>query len=276
MIAATLAPAHEMQCCEAMRAMRGVLAVVRSAVATPMSHLALVVALAAPLGGCQDGGADDVPTDCHLDCFGGATCTAGVIHVYGFGARPVACDAPIVANACDKSTVTCALGCRAEVTVGGGPNSSGSDPYAWLCLAETPARVGDACVTDDDCHPTFAIPDSGGNLRQTYLRCDGASTCEVASPPTVTGYGEPCAPGPVVSFDVTWTAGATAGDVCLAVDRGCLRTFASRTCAGDWDCPQGSRCDDTIPHAGGAAGTGVCHPRAMLEAADLPCAPASP
>lgn len=169
-----------------------------------------------------------------------------------------------------------------------------------LCTGTPDARAGDACTepgyvsTTLPCVPTHAQLGSDGTVTgQTYLACQN-NTCVAASPPTVANYLATC---PAYSTGSAGSAGSGAGsdsaagsgsamtgvwaDVGFLVDNETsvslsplnvclfawdaatqkLATGATIGCIGDWECPQGSLCDDELPVFGTAsAPVAVCKP----------------
>jgi len=223
----------------------------------------------------SDGGdAGDAGLDamlCWLDCFPYVHCHGDLLSHepaaswHGECGHEPSCPAP--------EQITCTEGCRGEVSYLWALQFG---DYQWLCAPVRRAEVGQGCATDDDCHPTYAIPVSTDLLRQEYLRC-APGGCEVAPAPVVDGYFLLCdatititVPGPVWVED----PGRGAGAVCIQATDACDRQAASITCDGDWVCPQGSYCDRDLPHVDGLDhGVGVCRPgpHQWLQASQLPC-----
>lgn len=232
-------------------------------------------------GGSGDGGgsAIDARVDmfqmCHVDCFGGAQCDNGELELWGYAPRDIDCDQWAPPDYCVAQRQTCPLGCRAEdVYVQMADSTNSYAQYEWLCLPAQPATTATACTTDDQCRPTFAIPQLGGTVTQTYLRCGGAGSCIETTAPVFAGYGGGCTPGGQPTSDFKWIEGANAGEACLygqRVTSTCVSTFLSRTCTGDWDCPAGSRCNDSIPHADGTRTTSVCTRGTSMRVNDFGC-----
>ena len=194
-----------------------------------------------------------------------------------------------------SGAATCTTGCALEVESDRGlydqlsTSLPASDLYALvtrpeaLC-AETPdAQPGDACSSyalapnSQPCVPTRAQLGSDGTVTgQAYLACAPTGTCVTAPAPTIAGYLTACA-----------GSGATAGSAGVDVfgsDHACLvapgsdGTVASGLtirCVGDWECPQGSLCDDQIAVRATTeplqSTTAVCKPgpRSVLTASML-------
>ena len=148
-----------------------------------------------------------------------------------------------------------------------------SDPEIWLdpatLCAETPAAmIGDGCG-GGGCLPTRAVAQSDGSVTQTYLTCDFATiTCIEVPPPVIEGWLEPCdgvTEPPSPDF-------AGASGFCLVQHvsaTSCLLTGRTVECRGDWECPAGASCDDSIP--GGPGYGGLCRPGARGTPIDLGC-----
>jgi hypothetical protein len=219
---------------------------------------------------------DDGPNLCFLDCFPVAYCNAGELRAAtGPTGATYPCDQPPPFQ-CPVEITACPAGCLAEQLVLSG-NGTVSDPavFHWLCRSGAPAVAGQACDTDADCTPTFAIPSTEDPrlVVQDYLRCGSGGTCEAAAAPVIAGYGAPCTVASSGGFGVFWGENTAAGGLpaCLAGD-GC--SSATITCDGDWQCPAGSRCDHAIPRADATPSTtGVCRPGSAspLRGDDLAC-----
>jgi hypothetical protein len=211
----------------------------------------LVVALGL-LVGCDrgphvvivDAAGDGVSPGCQYDCSALLQCRADV--VYERAHAPIACE--LWQGSCPGRAHGCAASCDVSFTAMPGMENW-SDAMHVFC-AETPvAKVGDSCASR--CLPTRAVADAQDNVTQQYLACDAAlGVCVAAEPPAVAGYLGACVP----SGEAWKTPGATgfAG----AGDHACLVAFSPQTldskvaatiyCVGDWQCPQGSSCDDGL------------------------------
>jgi hypothetical protein len=119
-----------------------------------------------------------------------------------------------------------------------------------MCEEVRPKKAGDACMTEEDCLPTPALPDAQGNLVNTYLTCDG-TTCVNRPPPEVPDYLAACGEG---LFDEVEpgeygivAAPECEGGLCLYYrrsDAACVDQGCTLRCAADQDCPNGSACVD--------------------------------
>lgn len=157
-----------------------------------------------------------------------------------------------------------------------------------LC-AETPeAKVGDACDPGERQLTTFVLPSKsclptrarlaadGTVLGQSYLQCV-SGTCQAASAPVVTRYLEACDSALVAQYammnvnGVVAEAPAVNREACLlAWDGTETRSGVTMTCVGDWQCPEGSLCDDQMTMLKPATSpVAVCKPgpRGTLTAA---------
>jgi hypothetical protein len=140
-----------------------------------------------------------------------------------------------------------------------------------LLCADTPeAQVGDACDADHPCLPTRAhLADDGTVSGQTYLDCDTASaTCVAVAPPGLTGYLQACSADVVARLGAAGVNGYVlpyySPEVCLIAWDEATHTAASgrsTLCFGDWQCPEGSLCDDGLTPLDTFSGQGaVCKP----------------
>jgi hypothetical protein len=181
-------------------------------------------------------------------------CEGGVV-ISWYGGDNVPCD-----SECQYDEHFCAEGCDVEFPVG----ALGSPPE-WFCRETPAAQVGDPCAPLL-CLPTRAVTQPDGSVLQTYLECDGASLeCIAVPPPSVNGYMDAC-PSEAAQFGGEGVAGVAAGGghLCLIawdIGLGASRHGQTITCVGDWECPQGSSCDDavvTLPY--GEAFEAVCRP----------------
>jgi hypothetical protein len=233
----------------------------------------VVVALAL-LAGCNGGGvtlvdaaADGFPPGCQYECSALLQCRAGV--AYQRTHAPIACE--LWEGSCPGNARGCSTSCDVAFTAS--PAGAEGDNWADLLhvfCAETPvAQVGDSCA--NRCLPTRAVAAANGTATQQYLACDSSlGTCVAADPPTIADYLGACTP-----MGEAWkTPGATG--FADAGSHACLVAYSPQTqtsklaatiyCVGDWECPQGSSCDDgllnlerpDIVH-------GVCRPGARGE-----------
>jgi hypothetical protein len=126
---------------------------------------------------------------------------------------------------------------------------------ASVLCAETPvAQVGDACDSSGShpCLPTRAQLAADGTVAsQSYLACAETGQCVAAAAPVIAGYLQPCDPATLTSYGVVDANGAVASYIsaCLLAWNSNTQAITSgRTisCIGDWECPEGSLCDDMI------------------------------
>lgn len=207
------------------------------------------------LDGGRDGGDANVPRDaqisidvgeswpdvpeCHWDCFFGRECIDGqVIEVWH---APVDCDdwtgrcPTFVAGECSE-------GCSDRAPEAHGRPRDGTWT-AW-CEEGELARIDDACTVDEDCEPP--APDYLGGA--DYMACVDGACAAAEAPPLPTDIEAPC----TIDVEAAATGGTqlVADDGCesgwceLARDvaAGCVRHACAAPCAGDWDCPEATRC----------------------------------
>ncbi|HEY5944682.1 MAG TPA: hypothetical protein VIV40_04295 [Kofleriaceae bacterium] len=210
-----------------------------------------------------DGSTDVFPEGCHFDCTSQIQCRAGV--AYQRDPAPIPCEA--WTGSCAGVAHACTAGCDLEFWATRLANDYATSLDAFC--SETPvAQVGDTCARG--CLPTRAVADAQGNVTQQYLRCD-ANQCAIAAPATVESYLAPCGVGgDLAGPDVTGIASDGGDRVCLIAwdaTSSTSRKGSSVHCVGDWECPDGSSCDDSLPlvdHSGGS--TAVCRPGARGSA----------
>jgi hypothetical protein len=158
--------------------------------------------------------------------------------------------------------VQCEYGCDVEGSYW--EVTSGLIDQRRVCAEYPTARAGDPCTYEYDCRPTRLELQADGSLHQTYLSC-GLEVCEVINdPPALPGYLGACEPQLRVDPGSSGAYGS-----CLFVDvpGDCLYTGISQRCDGDWECPQGSSCDSSLPRFGPSDGA-YCRPG--LRGAPLP------
>lgn len=221
-----------------------------------------VVDAATPDARLTDGGQPDAAgANCHVDCFGTASCSAGVVTLTLHA--PVPCE--YWRGSCPvESSYTCQRGCAPPTSTPPGYFEVQQDP-SLLCQEGAPKHAGDACASEDDCRPTQATPNADGSVTSTYLTCDlGQQRCVAAPAPVVADWLSACGPA-VQSYAGTGDRGAVPDETCrggacvFADDQlaGCLRQGCSAPCTGDQECPPGAVCDFKT-----FDGTGVCKPGA--------------
>lgn len=159
----------------------------------------------------------------------------------------------------------CSQGCTLAVSQyaqqGAAPDLLAFTGAAHVLCAETnEAKVGDACNSTGTrpCLPTRAALASDGTVESmTYLKCGSTSACEATTAPAVANYMQPCDAG-VVAMYPTGNGYVTTGvSACLIADG--AASGLSRFCIGDWQCPQGSLCDDQLMSLDGMK-SAVCKP----------------
>ncbi len=134
------------------------------------------------------------------------------------------CAAPVAiehscTSACDIELDRMNLGKRAMPSV---------DP-AILC-AETPAAfVDNPCGVTSFCLPTRATVENGVVVQQ-YIAC-GEETCISRPAPYIENYGAPC-------VDSAYDERSPSRAACFG--------GVTEYCIGDWECPPGTQCDDSV------------------------------
>jgi hypothetical protein len=230
----------------------------------------------AACGGASSSHAPDAAPDAGgcvpWECFGDIACSADQAVRTGGGELPCGLDY----HACTVDHATCTAGCALAIDVPGGYDFQGS--VAVLC-AETPAaQVGDPC--DRNCLPTRASIAADGTVTQQYLACaddptTGASACAAAPAPIVASYLQPCAPYQLADAGNYPGQDGVIDESCLiAWDGTTLHAGTTFRCLGDWQCPDGSLCDDQLFYAGEPERSpGVCKPggpRGVIDPLRLP------
>lgn len=162
---------------------------------------------------------------------------------------------------------TCTAGCAVHISMPYAKVDQVIAKPAILC-AETPEAVaGDPCANaNSDCLPTRAKIAADGTVSgQDYLRCN-VDQCVAAAPPVIANYLGRCSDAALASESKPGVYGvAYRGDeICLLAwdaSAGAVTSGDTIECAGDWQCPAGSLCDDQIPSdVVGASTFGVCKP----------------
>jgi hypothetical protein len=215
--------------------------------------------------GSDDAAGDDASTDGHRpdaectiwECQAFEVCNGGVVSWSGGADTDGQCFAE---DPCpDPLTYACAEGCD----VNGAFFDPAIDP-SILCH-ETPTKmIGDPC----GCLPTRAIPQPDGSVLQQYLTCGANNLCEAAEPPVVDGWLGPCA---AINVPADYNGAKYSSDGwCLVQSVGgtCSESVKTIDCIGDWQCPQGASCDDSLA---GAEGGAFCRPGARGAPLDLGC-----
>jgi hypothetical protein len=210
-----------------------------------------VVVVLALLAGCNGGGdvmlvdaaTDGFPPGCQYECSALLQCRAGV--AYQRTHAPIACE--LWQGSCPGSARGCTTGCDVAFTAS--PDGDWAELLHVFCEETAVAKVGDSCASR--CLPTRAVAGTNGTVTQQYLACDSSlGTCVAADPPTVADYLGACTP-----MGEAWkTPGATG--FADAGTHACLVAYSPQTqtskiastiyCVGDWECPQGSSCDDGL------------------------------
>lgn len=186
-----------------------------------------------------------------------------------------------------RDKVTCATGCalQARFTFPSFPIMPMPAPELF-CAGVPEAQVGDACSTQGvSCVPTHARLAADGTVAsQTYLACDpttNGGVCAIVPAPTITNYLTACSVALVAQFGIEDVNGVVVpdefGGCLLAWDpaAGAVTSGITRRCLGDWQCPDGSLCDDQLNKVSGASPAAVCKPgpRGMLTPAMLSPSP---
>lgn len=136
-----------------------------------------------------------------------------------------------------------------------------------LC-AETPdVQIGDSCTTS--CVPTrAALAGDGTVLSEAYLACDsGSHRCVAQNAPVLPNYLHACDPSIVAQHNgqsvngVDGSPNAWMSSCLLAWDSAAqaMTSGVTHVCIGDWECPEGSLCDDQITSLVGGP-LAVCKP----------------
>ena len=208
------------------------------------------------------------PPSCHyysydqMQCMGGAPEGLTIVGEDGGSAHCFGGDTQV-------SHATCTQGCIVETVVTGASNTLPTADPGLLCAERPSKKVGDACT--DVCWPTRAELAADGTVTgQTYLACDHTtSTCVAAPAPVIPGYLKAsCDPNATsaVSSGVGYIEGTQYEQVysyppCLIVWSGGVQySGATIACLGDWDCPDGSLCDDQLDLLTGYRPFAVCKP----------------
>jgi hypothetical protein len=148
---------------------------------------------------------------------------------------------------------SCASGCSVTGSESYSPLGHRSNVVypSSLCSETADAQIGQSCA--GGCIPTHAtIRDDGTVVGQSYLGCDSmAFTCIAVGPPVIPNYLGACDPTIVAAHDEPGVNGVIASpyNSCLiAWDDVALSATSGVTsmCIGDWECPDGSLCDDQM------------------------------
>jgi hypothetical protein len=222
----------------------------------------LLVALAACNGSSPkitlDGSVDGFGPDCKFECVGELQCRDGF--AYARTNAPVPCVEWV--GSCPGTTAQCSGGC--DLVFSAHRTDDWSGQLAALCRDTQVAKVGDSCA--NQCLPTRAVADAQGNVTQQYLACTGG-TCAAAAAPSVGNYLGACG-AMAVQFGAPGVTGVVSDgtNACLlAWDTAAGKTRQGSTifCIGDWECPSGSSCDDSLPFVDDVGVIGaVCRPGA--------------
>jgi hypothetical protein len=238
-------------------------------------QLLVWIGLAACGSGPAGVGIPDAGSDACVpwECFASVACSNAQAYRTGGGELP--CERGMV---CALERTTCSAGCALDVSVPGGFEFTGD--VSALC-AETPAAaIGDSC--EHQCLPTRAAIAADGTVTQQYLACvddpsRGTSACAAAPAPVVDSYLQACSAYQLSDARNRAGVDGVIDDDCLvAWDGATLHAGSTFRCLGDWDCPDGSLCDDQLFYAGDPdRSPGVCKPggpRGVIDPALLPAA----
>lgn len=216
-----------------------------------------MIVMAAVLAACGTNGTSGPPDSRPgeiCECFTEIGCRSGQAVHSGTGEIP--CDEWYAGFCEDYGGHACTAGCYVESVVGSESPRLSYAPSAVFCLETPAAQLGDSCA--NDCLPTRAQVATDGTVTQQYLQCGGTTTamCVAAPPPVIDNYLAPC-PNAAARWGGPGANGITGASddgfaftyVCLlAWDPATATTASGATiqCVGDWDCPDGSLCDDHV------------------------------
>ncbi len=171
-------------------------------------------------------------------------------------------------------SAACASGC----SINGHETFSGFDTSGFvltpelLCAEAPEAKFGDACdATSRSCIPTRARLNPDGTVAgQSYLACV-SGVCQSVFAPTLTNYLARCDATTIAQYGTSGATGVVVPpdygggtSACLLAWDSSAQAAASgitRVCIGDWECPAGALCDDSIPILDSVLGpVAVCKP----------------
>jgi hypothetical protein len=209
----------------------------------------------APTDAIADADVDSDPY-CHYDCFGSLSCVGNEVR-YQIHA-PVPCTE--WTGECPTTVYTCSQGC--DVSFESFPTVLWSDgQLSAFCAEAVTVSAGAPCSDPLECLPTRGV-DSGGTVVQDYLACDFTmASCTTVPPPDVTSFLMSCAAAAATVPEGESRALYTSdtGTWCLvAWDAIAMAQRHGQTvaCVGDWSCPEGATCDDSIA----GSPDGLCRP----------------
>lgn len=184
---------------------------------------------------------------CHTDCFGGRSCSMGMVRDMIPEAIP--CSAR---KSCQfKLIYTCKQGCNPypqQISVY-------TDPASFC--AEYPKFPGDRCSSDADCQPVSPPP--GATTTDATLTCHlGLQACVSGAQPILPDYLASCGLAEDTFAASKWSSsagfaamGGCSAQTCLisfanpaagSPNKPCLLQGCSAPCETGWNCPQGARC----------------------------------
>jgi len=186
--------------------------------------------------------------DCHHDCFGGISCSDGVVNVSVGG--PVPCS-EWEGRCPGGSTYKCKQGCRKDLKDIKWDTKEG---VLYRACEEGRSRVGSYCRYDSDCQPLERRQGvSRAKLGRFGLRCDKKKNqCYEVPPPKVPDFLGPCKVD-VHSLMYMKGNGLLKSAHCstglclvktedLAGGKYCVRRGCTLKCSADYDCPAGAYC----------------------------------
>ena len=184
-----------------------------------------------------------------IDCWATLTCRGGSVYsTYGSDSSDDPTCGYGVAYVCDD-------GC--DVEGAGYFDAEANFEPARLCAGAPDLTSGDGCWGDGPCWPTHGVAQPDGTLTQEYLRCDrDLHECVATEPPTVDYWLQPCTTYETLPPDFHGVSRQCLVD---QDEAGCAITGATYVCRGDWECPEGATCDDSLPDTATWA-RAVCRP----------------
>jgi hypothetical protein len=197
----------------------------------------LVLPMAIALTAC-DFGNDDSVGDAPCKCGSSyAACSGNLVIDWAGG------DEFVCTGTCAYTSVTCRDGCDLEWRT---EYLGEAAPLAMFCRETPTAMPGDPC-SPLGCRPTRAREQPDGSAVQDYLTCDNTTRqCVPGKPPVVTDYLAPCDDWAIEHGGPDRSGVANHCLIAWDPDAELSRHGRTIGCIGDWECPQGSSCDDRL------------------------------